>query len=134
MPQLAGIIPIILAATSAASLGITGYELANQPGAPKTATPTAAETTATADQTKQNQVAAVSQQFPNLQAQTGGSLSPDALIQLSTLLSGQGGAPGIGASQQQILELLTGSPTTPFQVSAGNSTPAPAGGTGLVSA
>ena len=126
MPEIAAIIPVIISGLAAAGpaigaatgLATLGLDLANQPGAPKPqALP--AETPAQAVQARQNQEASVSNQFPNLQAQTGGTLSPDAYITLTTLLSGQGGTPGIGSAQQDLLQKLTGNQGAPFTVSAG---------------
>lgn len=133
MPPVAAIIsPIIAGIASAApeialgSLAVTGIglgeQLANQPSAPKAPVQSPADIAKTADATKQNQLAALSQQTPNIQAATGGSLSPDAWAQLAAILSGQAGNPGIGSSQQDLVQkLLTGS-TGGGTVTAGNNT------------
>jgi hypothetical protein len=134
--MLAPLIPIITAIAGAGSLAATGYELANQPGTPKapaTPAPSPADAAKTAASNRATQEAALSQQLPNLQALTGGSLSPEALMRLSEILSGQGNTPGIGASSQDLIaKLFGGGGETPFQVSAGN-TPTQTGATsGLV--
>lgn len=76
--------------------------------APTTAAPTPAQTTATAEATKKNQEISLSNQFPNIQAATGGSLSPDAFIKLAELLSGTAGTPGIDASSQDLMMKIFG--------------------------
>ncbi len=104
-----------------------GLQESNKPSTPKVVPPTAAQTAATANQTKQQQEAAVDQQIPGLQAQTGGSLSPEAYTNHATLLSGQANTPGIGASQQDIItKLLTGSSGS----SGSSAAPVTAGGGG----
>jgi hypothetical protein len=112
------IIPIITAVIGAAGVGTSIYSLTNQPGAPKPVTPTPAQAQATATNTRKTQEAALSGEFPSLQAATGGSLSPEAWLQLSQLLSGQAGTPGIGGSVQDLLDKLKGGST----VTAGNAT------------
>ena len=101
-------IPIIAAIIGAAGVGTSIYSLTNQPSAPKATTPTPAQTAATAATNRQNQEAALSQQFPNIQAATGGSLSPDAWAQFAKILSGQVGTPGIDASSQDLLMKIFG--------------------------
>lgn len=122
MPPLVALLPAIIAGIGAAGTGISlGETLANQPGSPKP--PTLAETTPVADKTKQEQIAALSGATPNIQAQTGGSLSPDAWAQLAALLSGQAGTPGISSSQTDLVQkLLTGN-TGGGTVAAGNNAP-----------
>jgi hypothetical protein len=136
MPEaIIAALPIITAAVGAGGLAISGYELANKPSTSAPAVPQAT-IDQNAAQTKQNQEASVSQQFPNLQASTGGSLSPDALVALSTILSGQGNAQGIGATTDTLLQKLTGK-ANPFLVQAGaggNTTPSPTGLTGATNA
>lgn len=115
MPPLLALIPAIV---GAAGLGISGYELANRPGTPKsplgpTVTPTQA------GQTRAQQETALSGALPGLQAQVGGSLSPDALLRLAEIVSGQGGSPGIGSAVQDLLQKQ-------FNVTAGGSTGTPA--------
>lgn len=88
-----------------------GETLANKPGTPKAAPPpTQAQDNAAAAQQKQAQEASVSSAFPTLQQQTGGSLSPEATVQLANLLTGNAGSSGIGATNQDLItKLLTGS-------------------------
>ena len=114
MPE---VLPIILEiagiAAAGTQIGTSIYSATNQPGTPKPATPPA-PTPADAAKTRSTQEAALSQQLPGLQAQTGGSLSPEALLQLSTLLSGQAGTPGIGGSVQDLLDKMKGgAPSSP---------------------
>lgn len=121
------IVGLVAAIASLAGTGIgLGETLANQPGSPKP--PSLADTTASADKTKQSQIAALSQETPNIQAATGGSLSPDAWAQLAAILSGQAGNPGIGASQQDLVtKLLSGN--SGGTVTAGNNAPGATPGT-----
>ena len=128
MPQ--ALFAIIGALASAAGVAETGYAMANQPDTPKPATPTA-PTPADALKTRQTQQTALASQFPNIQAQTGDSLSPDARMRLAELLSGLAGAPGIGASSQDLLSKLTGKQDSNIAVTAGNAATNPATGTGL---
>lgn len=127
MPPIVGLIAAI-ASLAGTGIGL-GETLANQPSAPKPVTPSAADTAASADKTKRDQLAALGQQTPNIQAATGGSLSPDAWAQLAAILSGQAGATGIGASQQDLVQkLLTGN-SGGGTVTAGNNTGGGAPGT-----
>lgn len=75
--------------------------------APKPATPTPKEQQVSALKTRQTQETALSSQLPGLQAATGGSLSPETLLRLAEVLSGQAGTPGIGASLQDLLMKMT---------------------------
>jgi hypothetical protein len=108
MPQgLVALLPLIFSGAAAATtIGTSIYSAENQPGMPKPVVPTQAQTDATAASARKTQEAALSQQLPGLQAQTGGSLSPEALLQLSQLLSGQAGTPGIGGSVQDLLSKM----------------------------
>jgi hypothetical protein len=123
MPEiLAAVLPIILGGTGIAGLAATGVGLAeSMKGSSTPAAPTLAQTTPGAVQNKQNQEAAVSQQFPNLQAATGGSLSPDALVQLSQLLSGQAGTPGVSGTNVDLIN----------KIASGNTSTTPPGSSGL---
>lgn len=123
MPPVLALLPIIAAITGIAGTGVgLGLELSNQPGSPKAATPSPADTAAAADKTKQSQIAALSQQTPNIQANTGGSLSPDAWAQLAAVLSGQAGTPGIGSSQQDLITKIISGNSGGGTVTAGNNT------------
>jgi len=110
MPWLIAILPTIAAISGLAGTGVgLGLELSNQPGSTTTPPPTQAQNNQTAAQTKAAQEASVSSAFPTLQQQTGGSLSPEATVQLASLLTGNAGAPGIGATGQDLItKLLTG--------------------------
>lgn len=112
-------------------IGETAYSLANQPSAPKTAAPTPAQQQATADKTKQGQIAAITQAFPSIQSQTGGALSPQTWVQLAELIKGQAGQPGVGAAEQDILKGLFGTGENPFMVTASGGG-AGTGGAGLM--
>lgn len=101
-------IPIIVGIISAAGVGTSIYSLANQPGTPKPAVATPAQNATTAANTRTSQESAISQQLPGLQEQVGGSLSPDALLQLAALASGQTGQPGSGGSIQDLLAKFNG--------------------------
>jgi hypothetical protein len=127
MPQVLELLPLLLTGAT------TGIGLAETLGGgsstTKAVTPTAAQTADTANATKQNQLAALTQQTPNIQAQTGGSLSPEAWAQLAAILSGQAGNPGESAAGGDLIQkILTGN----TNVTAGNNAnPAPGSGTGL---
>lgn len=125
-------IPIIAAVIGAAGLGESIYSQVNAPGAPKAPTPSQASVDATALTNKKNTQTALSQEFPNIQAQTGGSLSPDAWLRLSELLSGQAGTPGVGTAGQDLIAKLFGSQGGPPEasISAGSGGTNPTG-TGL---
>src|SRR5215467_2074447 len=93
-------IPIIMAIVGVAGAVEGGISLANRPGIPKAPKPSPEETAAAATKTKQNQIASLEAAFPSIQQLTGGSLSPDAWLALSQLITGKGGEPGIGASSE----------------------------------
>lgn len=121
MPVLSTLATIATIAGLAGTGISVGEQLANQPGSPKP--PSQADITKNANANKQTQLAALSQQTPNIQAATGGSLSPEAWAQLSALLSGEAGATGIGASQQDLVQkLLSGNSGGGTTISAGNNT------------
>jgi hypothetical protein len=121
--EIAGLIAAISGAGGAAT---SIYQATNQPGQPKPAVPTPAQNAATAGSNRATQEAALSQQLPNLQSQVGGSLSPEALMQLSQLLTGSAGTPGIGASSQDLIQKMTVSAGAPS-----GSNPATPGSPGL---
>jgi hypothetical protein len=123
MPEgLMAILPLIFAGASAATAGVgLGENLANKPGTPTPATPSPAATDASAMQAAMNQKALVSQQLPGLQAQTGGSLAPDTLVQLAQLISGQAGTPGASGINADLIKQLSGGSS----VSAGSTTTSP---------
>lgn len=123
-------IPIIAAIIGAAGVGTSVYSLTNQPGAPKPATP-AVPTPEEANKTKQSQMASLSQQFPGIQAATGGSLSPEAWIRLSELLAGKAGESGIGAAGDDLLKLLKGGSGGSTVSVGGGSTSGSTGSSGL---
>lgn len=125
MPE---ILPVIAAIVGIAGTGVSlGESLANQPGTPKPpAAPTVAQTTPEATATADAQKAAIAQQFPNIQAQTGGTLSPDAFLQLAQLSSGQAGQPGVsGTNVDLIQKLLTGATGGVFAGGGAGSSPVP---------
>lgn len=109
MPEILAVIPLII---GAAGVGTSIYSMSNQPGTPKPPVQTPEQAQAAATNTRKTQEAALSQQLPGLQAQTGGSLSPEALLQLSELLSGQANAPGIGGSVQDMISKMNGGGST----------------------
>lgn len=113
-------IPIIAAVVGAISAGEGIYSITHQPSSsPTPSTPAPPSATQIAS-TRQNQEEAITQQFPQLQAQTGGSLSPNTWVQMAELLSNQANSPGIGAAGQDILmKLFQSNPQ--FMVTAGNS-------------
>ena len=123
MPEgLVALIPLIAGITGIAGTGIgLGETLANKPGTPSPV-PSPAVTDANAAQTAMNQKALIGQQLPGLQEQTGGSLSPDTLVQLAQLISGQAGTPGISGINADLIKQLSGGGST---VSAGSTTTSP---------
>jgi len=120
------IIPIITAIVGAAGVGTSIYSLTNQPGAPKPpAAATPAQVSADATKNRAAQEASLSNQFPSIQAQTGGSLAPEAWLRLAELLSGKAGEAGIGSAGQDLLAkqaVASGSTSTSPNTGAGLST------------
>lgn len=106
MPEIAGLVLTLISAGVGAGTTIYGATQGGG-GAPKPAAPTV-PTPEEANKTKQGQMASLSQQFPGIQAATGGSLSPEAWIRLSELLAGKAGESGIGAAGDDLLKLLKG--------------------------
>ena len=122
------VIPIIAAVIGAAGLGESVYALTNQPSAPKPAAPTPAETEKTATDTRAKQEAALQAAFPNIQAATGGSLSPEAWATLAKLLTDQANAPGIDAASEDLLKKFFGENTSLVAgVSSGSGSVTPTG-------
>ena len=109
MPAALALLPLLI---GAAGVGTSIYSMSNQPGTPKPTPQTPAQAQTAATNTRNTQEAALSQQLPGLQAQTGGSLSPEALLQLSERLSGQANAPGIGGSVQDMIAKMNGGGST----------------------
>lgn len=89
MPQ--AIVPIIMAATAAIGTGVSLYNMANAPS-PNAGQPTPSEISTqaiSAETMRRNQASQQAAQWlPNLQADTSGGLSPDALRDLSSTFSG----------------------------------------------
>jgi len=124
MPFLAPLIPIFtaIAPIAAAGAGLAGLAdtIYNQVNAPsgKSATPTPAELTSQAEQQvaaeqKTRQAAAVQDAnlAPSIVSNTGGSVSPDYLATVTSLLTGNGDLANSDAIKQAIAQLM------------GNSTP-----------
>ena len=82
--------PAIGAATGLASLGVTGYELANQPGGGGAAQTQPSQAQAVSAETANRQLATTQaqQELPGLQYQTGGGVSPGYYADMASLLSG----------------------------------------------
>ena len=119
------IVPIITAIAAAASTSLAGYELANQPGSPK---PPSSTTPAPLTATQGNAVkASVGGQLPNLQALTGGSLSPETSAVLAQLASGTAGDPQTAGLTQQVINQFFGL-GTPGNTGLTPSTSAPSPG------
>lgn len=119
MPWFIAALPAIAAATSIGATGVgLGLELSNQPGgAPKAAPPTPAVINAEQNQEK----AAISQQAPNILAQTSGLANPDYIAQISQLLANTGGQTGSAGAAGQVVKQL-------FGLSGGSTSPATSGG------
>ena len=120
MPEALALIPLILTGVGTA-VGLK--ESLSGGGAPKTAAPTLAQTTPAATQTKQNQEVAASQQFPNFQATSGGALQPDMWVQMSKLISGEAGTPGISGIDADLLRKIMSGNTNVTAGSANNPQP-----------
>ena len=126
MPPLVAALPVIAAVAGLAGTGVgLGLELSNQPGGATTPPPTPA----VINQEQQQEKAAISQQAPNILAQTSGLANPDYVAQLAQLLAGTGGQTGSQGAASQIASQLFGlSPGTPATPGAGSSfTPAGTG-------
>jgi len=104
MPPLVALLPTIAAVAGLAGTGVSlGLDLSNQPGTPKPATPTPAQTAATDAATQTQQRELVSQQLPNVLSSTSGLANPDYTAQIIQLLSGTTGQAGsTGAAQQAV--------------------------------
>jgi hypothetical protein len=125
----AAILPLLTALAPVASLAATGVglgeSLANQPGTPKAPTPSPAVTDANATKVAENQKALEAQQFPSIQQATGGSLAPEAWIQLAQQGTGQAGTPGISGTNMDLLNRIISGGGPSGQVSAGNTNVVP---------
>ena len=117
MPQALAIIPVLLGAFGAAE---SIKSLVDKPGAPKTPAPNPQQVQADALKTRNTQEAAITQALPGLQAQTGGSLSPETLLQLAKVVSGQAGNAGIDAATQDLLQKMTSGGQNGPQVTTGS--------------
>jgi hypothetical protein len=130
MPPLLALLPTIAAITGIAGTGVgLGMELSNQPGTPKPATAAPAAIDANAIGVQKNQEVSASNQFPSIQAATGGALSPDAWVQLSQLLTGSAGTPGVSGGNTDLISKILNGNTGGTGVSAGASPTPPAPGT-----
>jgi len=128
IPLIAEIVGIFAGATS---IGTGIYGALNKPGTPTPAGPDPKALADTANKTRTTQEASLSQAFPGIQAATGGSLSPEAWIELSKLISGKAGEPGIGASGQDLLQKLLGGGSGSTVSVGGGSTGGGTGSAGL---
>lgn len=134
-PALITLLPALIGLGTA---GVsTGLELS---GAFNPSTkPSTADTVATNTATQNNEKAAIGQQFPTLQTQVGGSVSPEYYSQMAQLATGTANSPTGGASAQFDLNQLfggTGGPSAGLTQSTGSqanglsaSSPTPAAGT-----
>lgn len=119
----------IIALVGLAVSGATsGYQIANQPSAPKpapTATPavTALQNTATQNAER----AAVSQQLPNVLEQNSGLAGADYDSQIAQLLAGIRGQAGSSGAASNAISQVFGLPSPG---ATGNFTPAGSGGSG----
>lgn len=105
-------------------LGTTGYELSKgTPSTPKPQPPSAAQINTLQNQEK----AAISQQAPNVLAQTGGLANPDYVAQISQLLAGTGGQTGSTGAARDVVSQLFGLSPGAVTGGAGGSNFAPAG-------
>jgi hypothetical protein len=103
-------------------IGTTGFELANQPGAPKPAPP---PTPAQISTLQNSEKASISQQAPNVLSQTSGLVTPDYVAQISQLLAGTGGQTGSTGAARDVVSQLFG--LSPGAITNGG---ASGGGTG----
>lgn len=89
MPQ--AIIPLVIAAVgTAATVGTDIYSMVNKPGAPKPADTSAADALAKL-KSDTGIKEAILNQAPSIQAQLGGSVSPDYYLQAASTQSGNAG-------------------------------------------
>lgn len=109
MAVVAGL--VISSIAAATGLGSLGHSLANPPSTPNIST-TPATTPINAQQAAQLK-GTISGQDANIQAQTGGSLSPDYLTQIAPLLSGVAG-PGTSGIAQGATNTFTGAGSNPI--------------------
>jgi len=102
-------IPALLAAGTAATVGTQLYEASQVGGGSSTpATPTPTAPTPQTPATNQAQQAAVSSALPNLQALTGGSLSPEYASQFGATQSGLGNNPAAAGNIQAAINQFFG--------------------------
>ena len=95
-----------IAEVVAAIAGLSSSGGSPSPKPAPAATPT--EQTQTATDTRTKQEASLESSFPNIQAATGGSLSPEAWATLAKLLTGNTNAPGIDSATEDLLKKFFG--------------------------
>jgi hypothetical protein len=112
MPLLATLAAIAGIVAAGTSVGVEGYQLANQPSTPKTpaAVPPPGPTPAQQAQTAANQTAAVGQQAPTLEGLTSGFANPGYYAQQGALAAGVAGQPGGQGSAAAAIEQTFGLP------------------------
>lgn len=98
--------PIIAALIGLAGTGVaTGVELSSQPSSQKT---TAPPTPAVINAEQNQEKAAISQQAPNILAETSGLANPDYVAQLAQLLAQTGGQTGSEGAANSVAAQLFG--------------------------
>lgn len=118
MPLLSTAALIATIVGAATSVGVEGYQLANQPGTPKAPTPApTGPTPAQQAATSASQQAAVSQQAPTLEGLTSGFANPGYYAQQGALSAGVAGQPGGESSATAAIEKAFGLP--PGTISGG---------------
>lgn len=96
---------VIAAASAAAGTGYSIYSAENAPGAPKPPSTTPSPLTSAQNA---SQTAAVSQQLPNLQSLTGGSVSPEYAAQFGATQSGLANDPQASGNIQAAINKFFG--------------------------
>src|SRR5262245_61375068 len=95
IPVLATIASIVGPLAAAAGTGAQIYGMTQGPGAAPTPAGPAPPTPPPTGPTPEQQRALLAPQFPDIQALTGGSLSPEYYAQVAPVRAGISGAPGI---------------------------------------
>ncbi len=104
---LAGAATLGSLASAGVGLGVSLDNLSNANKTPNPTTTTGTSTpTPTTNTTTPAQVSSIAGQFPSLQQNLGGSVSPDYYVQMLKLLSGQANQPGANNAALEALNQL----------------------------
>lgn len=117
---MATLLPLIAAAVTIGGTGTTvGLDIANSGGSKPA--PIAPPTPAVINAEQNQEKAVISQQAPNILAQTSGLANPDYVATISQLLSNTGGQTGSAGAAGDVIKQL-------FGLSAGSPSPLGSGG------